>query len=377
MYSKVLSFFKNTDYIFLLCILSMGLFGIFSMANLSGAEDSYSIKQLIWIILGVITFLFFSKIDFNFLKDTRLILIIYVITNFVLASTLVLGSLVKGSKAWLSIGGISLQPADFAKLALIVLLAKYFSKRHIEIKHFRHIIVSFIYTIIPVFFILLQPDLGSALVILFIWFVMVLMSGLSRKHFLTLVVIGITIITIAWTSALKPYQKARIISFVNPLADIRGSGYNVYQAQIAIGSGGLVGKGVGFGTQSRLNYLPEHKTDFIFAAYAEEWGLLGVIILCAIILLFLWRILYIGFLSTNNFFTLMAVGVFAWMLIHILVNIGMNLGLLPVTGIPLPFMSYGGSHFLAESMALGLVASFSKQKSSARRKYNNEFLGLE
>ncbi len=366
----------HIDWWFLICVLPVSIFGILTMSSLS-LGDVYLSHQSLWVLIGVSIFIFMSSIDFSFLKSTKVVMLFYVLINLLLASTLVLGRFVNGAKAWLSFGGISLQPVDFAKIVLIMLLAKYFSKRHIEIQHMRHLIISFVYTAIPSVLVLLQPDFGSAMVLFGIWFVMVLVSGLSRKHFLMMTAIGIVTVVVLWTSVFKPYQKDRLLNFLDPLRDIRGSGYNVYQSQIAIGSGGVLGKGVGFGTQSRLNFLPEHETDFIFAGFAEEWGFVGVCIVLSLLLLMCMRILYASFNARDNFSTLLASGVFAWFFIHITINVGMNLGVLPVTGIPLPFMSYGGSHYLAESMALGFVASGYLHRSQGKRSYKNEFLGVE
>jgi rod shape determining protein RodA len=234
-----------------------------------------------------------------------------------------------------------------------------------------------VYAVIPAGLILLQPDLGSAMVVMAIWFFMVLVSGISKKHLLIIFSLGIIAISLAWVFVFKDYQKARILNFVDPLRDVRGSGYNVYQSQIAIGSGKFLGKGVGYGTQSRLNFLPEHETDFIFSAFAEEWGFVGVSILLICFGIILFRILYISYFSKSNFETLFAIGVFAVFFVHITVNVGMNIGVLPVTGIPLPFMSYGGSHVVTEFILISVVSSFSIATNFARRKYKNEFLGLE
>jgi rod shape determining protein RodA len=367
---------KNLDFYFIFGIVTLGVFGLLTMSSFE-AGDQYFTKQLTWLILGLLVYVFMSSFEFSFLKDTKLVMIFYIATNFLLATTLVFGKLVKGSKAWLSLGSVSLQPADFAKLSLILLLAKYLSKRHIEIKYWRHIIVTLIYTAIPMGLTLLQPDFGSAIVIGFIWFAVVLFSGLSRKHFLTMLGIGIVTLIILWTSVFKPYQKDRILNFLDPLRDIRGSGYNVYQSQIAIGSGGLYGKGVGYGTQSRLSYLPEHETDFIFAGFAEEWGFVGIVSLIIIYLIIHFRIVYIAFRSQDNFFVFICVGVFAFIFIHTFINIAMNLGLFPVTGLPLPLMSYGGSHLLAELVALGLISSIGVSPVNIKRKISSEFLGLE
>ena len=375
--SQLFSGFKfNIDWWFLLAILPISIFGILTMSSLT-LGDVYLRHQGLWVMVGVGIFVIMSSLDFSFLKSTKIVMTMYVLINLLLATTLILGNLVKGSKAWLSLGGISIQPVDFAKIVLIILLAKYFSKRHMEIQHMRHIIVSFIYAMIPITLVMLQPDFGSAMVLFGIWFIMLLLSGLSRKHFLMMTALGMVTVVILWTSVFKIYQKDRILNFLDPKRDIRGSGYNVYQSQIAIGSGGLLGKGVGFGTQSRLNFLPEHETDFIFAGFAEEWGFVGVFILLSLLAIICMRILYVSYTGRDNFDTLLGGGVFAWFLIHITINIGMNLGLLPVTGIPLPFMSYGGSHFLAECIALGFVSSSFLHRTAGRRHYKNEFLGLE
>lgn len=373
---KHLSFFKKVDFILLFSLLSISLFGLFTMSSFDSGNNFFY-RQITWISIGTILFLFISRLDFSFLKNTKSVVFLYLVTNMLLVATLLFGSTINGSKAWINFGGFSLQAADFAKLSLIILLAKYFSKRHIEIKYVRHIVVSFIYTAIPVGVTLLQPDFGSAMVMLLIWFIMVFMSGLSKKHFFSMCAIGIFTLAILWTSVFKDYQKERLLNFLEPLRDIRGSGYNVFQSEIAVGSGGLYGKGVGYGTQSRLNFLPEHETDFIFAAFAEEWGFIGSVILLGLFLTILLRTLFIASSQNDNFFTLISIGVFAWIFIHSVINIGMNIGSLPVTGIPLPFMSYGGSHFLAECMALGIIASFNLNKFNIKKSYKNEFLGLE
>ena len=348
------------DWIILMSVIPICLFGIFTMSNFS-LTNGYLLRQSSWLIVGVILFILISNLELDFIKDSKVVLVFYAITNALLIATLALGKFVNGSKAWISVG----------------LLAKYFSKRHVEIRNIRHIIVSFLYAALPAALVFLQPDLGSTLVLLGIWFTMVLVSGLSKKHFLTLMITFISIIIFMWISVFTNIQKARILNFVDPLRDVRGSGYNVYQSQIAIGSGGALGKGVGYGTQSRLNFLPEHETDFIFSAFAEEWGFVGVLLLYICISIYIFRILFISTLAQDNFKSLIALGVLAWLSIHIAVNIGMNLGLLPVTGIPLPFMSYGGSHILAEFIGLGMVSSFVASNKKAKRNYKSEFVGLE
>jgi rod shape determining protein RodA len=206
---------------------------------------------------------------------------------------------------------------------------------------------------------------------------MMMVSGLSKKHLVLLTVVGLIVGGVLWGFVFKPYQKARIMNFLNPLADIRGTGYNAYQSMIAVGSGQIIGKGVGFGTQSRLNFLPEYQTDFIFAAFAEEWGFIGSLIIIICYLIIFWRILKLARQGTTNFETLYAIGLAIYFASHVIINMGMNIGILPVTGITLPFMSYGGSHLIAECLALGILFSLLKNRRTVHRDdVRYEFLGL-
>jgi len=260
---------------------------------------------------------------------------------------------------------------------LILLLAKYFSKRHMEISAFKHIFVSGMYAGILGLLVLLQPDFGSAVTVFTIWAGMVFVSGISKKHIIFLGLVVVASVASAWNFGFKEYQKQRIINFIHPLADVRGSGYNQYQAVIAVGSGQLWGKGVGYGTQSKLKFLPEYQTDFIFAAFAEEWGFVGTLILLILYGLLLARIIYIGLHGASNFEMLFSGGVLILFLSHIIVNVGMNMGLLPVTGITLPFMSYGGSHLLTEFTALGILSSMHNYtRSTHPEDLTKEFEGL-
>jgi rod shape determining protein RodA len=257
------------------------------------------------------------------------------------------------------------------------MLAKYFSRRHVEIDNFKHIFISGIYALIPFLLVFFQPDFGAAIIIFFVWFGMTLVSGISKRHLLFVVGAGAVVFVFLWNFAFHSYQKDRIINFIQPLSNIHGSGYNVYQSTIAVGSGQLLGKGVGFGTQSRLKFLPEYETDFIFAAFAEEWGFIGVLLLFILLGLIVWRILHIALLGSTNFEILYGIGIAIYFMSHFIINIGMNIGIMPVTGITLPFMSYGGSHLLTEFIGLGILMGMSKYKRVAHRDdMRNEFLGI-
>lgn len=351
--------------------------GLLTMSSFTG-RDAYFWKQGLFILISLSVFFFASTFEYRFLKQTRVVVGIYSVLLGILSLLFIIGRVAKGAQSWFSFGGFSFQPADLMKLALIIVLAKYFSRRHIEIANIRHIIVSGVYAFIPFVLVVLQPDFGSAMVLFAIWLGMVLVSGISKKHLFAVFAIGVVTFLIAWNFVFKPYQKARIINFIDPLQDIRGTGYNAYQSTIAVGSGGLLGKGIGYGTQSRLNFLPEYKTDFIFAAYAEEWGFIGAILLLIFYLLIMYKLATYALVADSTFEALFTYGVLIWFLTHIAINIGMNLGVMPVTGIPLPLMSYGGSHLVAECLALGMAVGMHAY-ARAGHKYHmkNEFLGLE
>lgn len=376
MFSQI---FKKIDWILVCLILPVVSFGLITMRSFSVAESTgdFFSKQLIWVGLSLVVFFVFSFIDFSFLKQTGVLVSLFLIFSFILLTLFVLGNVAKGAQSWFDFGGISFQPVDMMKLVLILILAKYFSRRHVEIKDFKHIFISGLYALIPFILVFLQPDFGSAMVIFFIWLGMVLVSGISKKHLLVVFGGAALIFFILWTSVFAPYQKKRISTFINPLSDIQGSGYNVFQSTVAVGSGQLLGKGVGFGTQSRLKFLPESQTDFIFAAFSEEWGFLGATTLLILFGLIIWRILYFASYGASNFETLFALGIAIYFITHILINIGMNIGVMPVTGIPLPLMSYGGSHLLTEFAALGMLVSMHRYRRRAHRDdIKNEFLGL-
>jgi len=339
--------------------------------------DSFFVRQIIWCTFGLAIIIGMSFIDVGFLKDGRILLGLFIFGNVLLLLLFIVGDTVNGAQSWINFGPISLQPSDIVKVIFILVLAKYFSRRHVAIGNIRHIIISGIYLFIPFVLIFLQPDPGSGIVLGAIWFGMILVSGISKKHLFALIGLGVLAVAALWMFVLQPYQKARISSFMNPLEDIQGAGYNAYQSTVAVGSGRLFGKGVGYGTQSRLNFLPEYQTDFIFAAFAEEWGFVGSLIVILAFGVIVLRILRISMFGASNFETFFGVGVVMFFVAHILINIGMNIGLMPVTGIPLPFMSYGGSHIITESLAVGILMSMARySRRTHRDDLQNEFIGM-
>lgn len=370
---------KRIDWLlvfFIIPILLAGLFTMKTFAPLEGAGGFFG-KQIIWIAVSFAVFFIFSFIDFRFLKRTDVLVFLFLFLSFLLLILMVLGRISHGAKSWFDFGLFSFQPVDLMKLVLVLVLAKYFSRRHVEIRDIKHIFISGFYVLIPLILVLLQPDFGSAMIVLLIWFGMVFVSGISKKHLLLVFGVGAILFVCLWMFVFAPYQKDRIKNFINPLADIHKTGYNVFQSTIAVGSGQILGKGLGFGTQSRLKFLPVPQSDFIFAAYSEEWGFIGSFLILLLYGLVIWRILYSASLGASNFEILFGMGIAIFFMSHIFINIGMNLGLLPVTGIPLPFMSYGGSHLVTEFAGLGILMSMRKYARSVHRDdTKNEFLGL-
>ena len=367
---------SGIDWPLILFILPILSFGLITMKSFTEQTPFFS-HQLIWIGISFILLFSLSFVDFRFLKRTDVLVSLFGFFSGLLVLLFITGHISNGAKSWFSFGGFSFQPADLMKLIVILMLAKYFSRRHVEIENFKHIFISALYALVPFVLVLLQPDFGSAIIIFFIWFGMILVSGISKKHLLIVIITGITALVLLWSFVFAPYQKARIINFVQPLSDIRGSGYSVYQSTIAVGSGRVLGKGVGFGTQSRLKFLPEYQTDFIFAAFVEEWGFVGAVILFVLIGLIIWRILHISMLGVTNFEMLYGIGLSIYFMSHFIINIGMNIGIMPVTGITLPFMSYGGSHLLTEFIGLGILMGMNRYRRVAHKDdMRNEFLGI-
>lgn len=325
-------------------------------------ENTFFYQQIIWLLVS--TAIFFAAVlpDYRFLRSGNSAFFMYVMVILLLIAVLLVGDVVLGAQRRIDFGFFSLQPSDPAKLVLIVVLAKYFAKRHELIGDIKHIIVSGLYALLIVGLVIIQPDFGSAVIIATIWFGMLVISGIRFRHILLVFSLAAIMLGVIWQFVFLDYQKQRVVSFLDPLSDLQGTGYNAYQSMVAVGSGELFGKGVGYGTQSKLLYLPEFETDFIFAAFAEEWGFLGVIFLFGMFGVVVWRIIRYAILATSNFVTLYSAGVAIFLIIHLFVHTGINIGLLPVTGTTIPFLSYGGSHLVTEFLAVALVVAMAKNR---------------
>ncbi len=337
--------------------------GMLSIASTSQARTGAFVifkKQLVFAIIGLALLFSFSLIDYRFLRNySAVVLTLYAVSIILLILLFIFGSRIRGSVSWFRFGSpagrLGFEPVEITKFALIALLSKYFSSRHIDFGLIRHIFISGFYVFIPTLLVLLQPDLGSAVLLIVIWVGMMLISGIRMRHLLIILMIFSILAGLGWRFFLKDYQRARVLTFLTPAKDPLGQGYNVLQSIIAIGSGELWGKGLGHGSQSQLNFLPEQHTDFIFATIAEEWGFFGissVLILWGIVF---WRLFITAMGATTNFARLFIFGFMILLLTQVSINIGMNMGFFPVTGIPLPLLSYGGSNLITTLATFGII----------------------
>jgi rod shape determining protein RodA len=353
-------YFKEIDLSLFIVTLLLAAFSIFNLAGIVGLESPMVKKQAIVALVGLVVMVLCSFFNYRSLKNYTLpVMILYSVSVALLVMTLFFPA-IRNIHAWIIIGGFTFEPSEIAKLALIVVLAKYFSQRHIHINQIGLIVVSGIYLAILAGIILLQPDLGSASILVLIWFGILMAAGINRKQFFALVILGLSAAYLAWIFALKPYQKERLASFINPYKDPTGIGYNIIQSQIAIGSGGWFGSGWGNGSQATLGFLPEPHNDFVFAAMVEQFGFVGSASFLATIVFVLWRALAIGEASGNNFGKLFSIGFMIFIWGHTFITTGFNIGLLPITGIPFAFLSYGGSNFLAIMIGLGTLQSIKR-----------------
>lgn len=355
----VMTLLKGFDlYLVGSCLLLTGM-GLVTMYSFQG-ENFFFQRQLLWIAAAFFVMLLALLPDYRFLRVGNATFGIYLLFLFLLVLVLFIGEVTLGAQSRFDLGFFSFQPSDPAKLVLIAVLAKYFSKRHEHIGDFKHIVISGFYALLFFGLVFIQPDFGSAIILFFIWFGMILVAGIKLRHLLVVFLMGAITFGVMWSFAFQDYQKQRIMTFLDPLSDIQGAGYNAYQSTVAVGSGQVWGKGIGYGTQSKLQFLPEYETDFIFAAFAEEWGIVGVFTLFCLFGLAIGRLLLHAIRAATNFERLFATGVAILFVSHFFVHIGMNIGLLPVTGTTVPFLSYGGTHLMTEFLGIGIVMAMSR-----------------
>lgn len=334
----------------LLGILSLVLLG----TNANSVNFGFFLRQALFLVIAILVLFFLAKTHYTFFRSMSQIFFVGLV---VLLIIVLQAGIIRGAASWFVVGGLHLQPGELAKVILVVVLAKIIAGNRNGVADTSVLLKTIFFAGLPIGLVMLQPDFGTASLLLFIWLGMILTAGLRKKQLIILGVIAVLLGTSGWMFFLKPYQKERVMVFLQPGSDPLGSGYTVMQSVTAFGSGGMWGRGLGYGPQSRLNFLPENRTDFIFARIGEELGLVGVMGVLALYSMILWRMLYAAAKTSDPFGRGLAVGSFVALLSGVMVNAGMNLGILPVTGVPLPFVSYGGSGLLTMFMLVGLVES--------------------
>jgi len=356
---------KKIDLVLIVAIIALSIIALLSLYSASHKPDqtmvkNYCLQQLVWIVFALFVSILFAWVGYERFIDYGYI--IFALNILLLVLVLLVGSVRLGAKRWLSLGLFSLQPSELCKVSFILALVKYVSTNRQNIKNIKEVAGALLLCLIPMMLIIKQPDLGTAIVFLPILFSILLVAGARIWHMLSIIIIGLASCPLLWFM-LKTYQKKRLLVFLNPNMDPLGAGYTVIQSKIAIGSGGLFGKGWLSGTQNQLNFLPERHTDFIFSVIGEEWGFLGAMLLVVLFIILMNRLLNLTNQTNDDRGKFLITGVVALLWFQFFINISMTLGLMPVVGLPLPLVSYGGSS-LATTMALiGLAVSV-----KARRK---------
>ncbi|HHY10502.1 MAG TPA: rod shape-determining protein RodA [Firmicutes bacterium] len=360
-------YWRNLDWPLVLAVAALTLIGLvviysasYSQLTAAGQNPFYYVyRQVFAFGLGFIIAAVIVSVDYRAWKRwTRLI---YFLTLVLLGVVLTLGKSVFGSQRWIQIGPLNLQPSELAKITLVLVLAMYLDKQE-EKEGWKTIVQAALITFVPMGLILMQPDLGTATIFIGLLFTMLFIAGAQPKRLalsglVLTAVTGLAIIASlkGWLEIIKPYQLTRLLVFLNPYADRDGAGWNIIQSMIAIGSGGFLGKGILNGTQSSLHFLPANHTDFVFSVVAEEFGFLGAVVLLALYVFIIWRGLRIASLAKDSYGTLLACGATSIFFFHLIINVGMTLGIMPVTGLPLPFITAGGSTMLTSLMAVGII----------------------
>ncbi|RYX86247.1 rod shape-determining protein RodA [bacterium] len=356
------------DWVLAALVVVISLWGVVSVYSATRGETAAAgdaVKQAGFVALGIIAMLAIAMARYRSLVHAQAAL--YIGTLLTLALVLVLprsvAPIINGAKSWIKLGPISLQVSEFAKFALLVCLAAFWARRQKEAQNGRNLLLSFLYLLPPLLLVLKQPDFGTAIAIVSIWLGVAFFAGARATHLLAAIFIGVSLFVGAWNGGvLKQHQKERLAVFLNPDTNLRGEGYQLNQAQIAIGGGQITGQGFGQGLQNRAHYVPENHTDFVFTVVAEEWGFVGGSFLLLLYLLLLWRTARLAGEGDSYFGTLLCGGFSALLAFHCIINIGMTMRLMPVTGVPLPFFSYGGSSFLAFSLGAGTCLSVSARR---------------
>lgn len=359
MLARLGKYARRTDWMMIgaaAALLVFGFSAIYSV-ELGGEDGVYTLlnKQLIALIIGIFLAVFAASL--HVAQWRNLARFVYLLGIILLIGVLIFGTTIRGTTGWFTFLGFSFQPVELMKIGVVLALARYMSSVKVRPIPLKDIVWSGMIAAVPVGLVMLQPDLGSASIIVGTWVLFVLYKGVRWQYVLAAIGIGALAFFLAWQFVFAEYQKDRVRIFMNPGLDPLGSGYNITQARIAIGSGGLIGRGLGEGSQSQLRFLPESQTDFIFAVIAEELGFLGVLVLFLSFVVLFYRLYRLRSVKSDEYAGFLAVGVFFVLFVQTYMNVGVNLGILPATGVALPFVSYGGSSLLASLFLVGLGES--------------------
>ncbi len=353
--TELINHLKRLDWVLIGAIALVFVMGLLIFYGGPASHDIFW-RQLAFGLIGFVLIIGLSFFDWRILKENSFfVLSLYFFGILLLFILFAVGAKVRGVTSWFKFGAFNFEPVELVKIILTLGLAKYFSARFIELHRWKNIIVSIVYAGVPAGLVMVHPDLGSAIIILVLWFGMMLLAGIKTRQILGIVFLVLVSAAVMWHYGLADYQKNRITSFIYPERDPLGGSYQSRQAMIAVGSGGFWGKGIGRGTETRLGFLPEYQTDFIFAAIAEELGWVGVAILMLGWFLIFFRFYKNIVYASDNFSKLFMAGLAIILATHFAINIGANLGFLPITGIPLSFVSNGGSNLISLCIGLGLM----------------------
>ena len=359
MFKKIKIYLKQFDWIIFAAVMLLILFSLIELYSIALGQSNVNMtnfkKQILFVIIGVSAMFFMAFYDYYNLRNYNIYL--YLAGLALLIGVLIFGKVVRGTRGWYDLGGFSLQPVEFAKMFLIIFLARYFSNKTVKTKPIKHLVLTGLGTAIFAFLVFSQPDFGSAALLVMVWLFLITVSGLNLKYILGIILVFAAIGVLCWFFVFADYQKERILTFLDPQANALDKSYNINQAIIAVGAGGLTGRGVGFGSQSQLKFLPEAQNDFIFAVISEEQGLVGVGLVVLFFAVLIYRILSNARKINNDFGVYILVGIAALIFIEMFINIGMNIGIMPVIGISLPFLSYGGSAIISSLMMIGIIES--------------------
>ncbi|MFQ3573201.1 MAG: rod shape-determining protein RodA [Thermodesulfovibrionales bacterium] len=355
---------SHLDYVTFFIVLILAIIGVLTIYSATRPpvdifqQQDFYIKQIVWLLISIIFMLMVLTFDYIWLQ--RFAYVFYIMGLIALILVFILGKTSMGAQRWISIGPLSFQPSEFFRLAFIIAYSAYLSNIREPVKDKIYIKSALVFAFIPIVLLIKQPDLGTSILLFCIFVILSIVKGINRRFIITATIIGLISVPflgdILWDK-LKDYQKSRLTAFINPEEDTAGAGYHIYQSKISIGSGGLTGKGYLKGTQGPLRFLPEKHTDFIFSVYAEETGFLGSIFLISLYLILFLRGIDTALKAKDEFGRLVATGITAMFFIYFTVNVGMTIGIMPVVGVPLPFMSYGGTALLSNFIAAGILIS--------------------